>query len=130
MRPTSTTKPRSVVVIGKRASNITEAQVPQSHLRRHAGNDVSERAWQKQDMQWFRAKASDTFGPMGPSLVTGLDYNNLNLIGRHNGKVVQETNTEAADLLDPQHRQLHQPIRHARAWRRDLHRHAGRRRRR
>jgi 2-keto-4-pentenoate hydratase/2-oxohepta-3-ene-1,7-dioic acid hydratase in catechol pathway len=83
-----------VVVIGRRASNITEAQVPQYIFGVTAGNDVSERAWQKQDMQWFRAKASDTFGPMGPALVTGLDYNNLNLIGRHNGKVVQETNTK------------------------------------
>jgi 2-keto-4-pentenoate hydratase/2-oxohepta-3-ene-1,7-dioic acid hydratase in catechol pathway len=83
-----------VVVIGKRASNITEAQVPQYVFGVTAGNDVSERVWQKQDLQWFRAKASDTFGPMGPSLVTGLDYNNLNLIGRHNGRVVQETNTK------------------------------------
>jgi len=83
-----------VVVIGKRASNITEAQVPEYVFGVTAGNDVSERAWQKQDLQWFRAKAADTFGPMGPSLVTGLDYNNLNLIGRHNGKVVQETNTK------------------------------------
>ncbi len=82
-----------VVVIGRRASHITEAQVPQHVFGITAGNDVSERAWQKQDLQWFRAKASDTFGPMGPALVTGLDYNNLSLIGRHNGKVVQETNT-------------------------------------
>jgi 2-keto-4-pentenoate hydratase/2-oxohepta-3-ene-1,7-dioic acid hydratase in catechol pathway len=82
-----------VVVIGKRAKNVSAADAPQYVFGVTAGNDVSERAWQKQDMQWFRAKASDTFGPMGPSLVTGLDYNNLNLIGRHNGKVVQETNT-------------------------------------
>ena len=82
-----------VVVIGKRASNITEAQVPQHVFGITAGNDVSERAWQKQDLQWFRAKAADTFSPMGPAVVTGLDYNNLKLVGRHNGKVVQETNT-------------------------------------
>ena len=82
-----------VVVIGRRASNITEAQVPQHIFGVTAGNDVSERAWQKQD-QLVPREAADTFGPMGPSLVTGLDYNNLNLIGRHNGKVVQETNTK------------------------------------
>ena len=82
-----------VVVIGRRAKNITEAQAPQHIFGVTAGNDVSERAWQKQDLQWFRAKASDTFGPMGPALVAGLDYNNLKLVGRHNGKVVQETNT-------------------------------------
>ena len=38
-----------VVVIGRRASNITEAQVPQHIFGVTAGNDVSERAWQKQD---------------------------------------------------------------------------------
>ncbi|HEX4915177.1 MAG TPA: fumarylacetoacetate hydrolase family protein, partial [Vicinamibacterales bacterium] len=82
------------VVIGKRAKNITEAQVKDHIFGVTPCNDVSERAWQKQDMQWFRAKASDTFGPMGPALVTNVDYTNLKLIGRHNGKVVQETTTD------------------------------------
>jgi 2-keto-4-pentenoate hydratase/2-oxohepta-3-ene-1,7-dioic acid hydratase in catechol pathway len=81
------------VVIGKKAQNITEAQVKDHIFGVTACNDVSERAWQKADLQWFRAKAADTFGPMGPQLVTNVDYNNLKLIGRHNGKVVQETET-------------------------------------
>jgi 2-keto-4-pentenoate hydratase/2-oxohepta-3-ene-1,7-dioic acid hydratase in catechol pathway len=81
------------VVIGKKAQNITEAQVKDHIFGVTACNDVSERAWQKQDLQWFRAKAADTFGPMGPALVTNVDYNKLKLIGRHNGKVVQETDT-------------------------------------
>jgi 2-keto-4-pentenoate hydratase/2-oxohepta-3-ene-1,7-dioic acid hydratase in catechol pathway len=81
------------VVIGKKAQNITEAQVKDHIFGVTACNDVSERAWQKQDLQWFRAKAADTFGPMGPALVTNVDYNKLKLIGRHNGKVVQETET-------------------------------------
>jgi choline dehydrogenase-like flavoprotein len=42
-----------------------------------AGNDVSERDWQRDDLQWFRAKASDNFGPLGPAIVTGLNYNDL-----------------------------------------------------
>ena len=83
-----------VVVIGKRASNITEAQVRSHIFGVTACNDVSERAWQKQDLQWFRAKAADTFGPMGRELVTNVDYTKLKLIGRHNGKVVQETTTD------------------------------------
>lgn len=82
------------VVIGKKAQNITEAQVKDHIFGVAPCNDVSERAWQKQDLQWFRAKASDTFGPMGPALVTNVDYNNLKLIGRHNGQVVQETTTD------------------------------------
>ena len=82
------------LVIGKRAQNITEAQVKDHIFGVTPCNDVSERAWQKQDMQWFRAKASDTFGPIGPALVTNVDYNHLKMFGRHNGKVVQETTTD------------------------------------
>jgi 2-keto-4-pentenoate hydratase/2-oxohepta-3-ene-1,7-dioic acid hydratase in catechol pathway len=82
------------VVIGKKAQNISEAQVRDHIFGVTACNDVSERAWQKQDLQWFRAKAADTFGPMGRELVTNVDYNKLTLIGRHNGKVVQETTTD------------------------------------
>jgi 2-keto-4-pentenoate hydratase/2-oxohepta-3-ene-1,7-dioic acid hydratase in catechol pathway len=82
------------VVIGKRAQNITEAQVRNHIFGVAPCNDVSERVWQKQDLQWFRAKAADTFGPIGPAVVTGVDYNKLKLIGRHNGKVVQETTTD------------------------------------
>jgi 2-keto-4-pentenoate hydratase/2-oxohepta-3-ene-1,7-dioic acid hydratase in catechol pathway len=82
------------LVIGKRAKNITEAQVKDHVFGVAPCNDVSERAWQKADLQWFRAKGSDTFGPMGPALVRGADYNKLSLIGRHNGKVVQESTTD------------------------------------
>lgn len=82
------------LVIGKRAQNITEAQVKDHVFGVTPCNDVSERGWQKADLQWFRAKAADTFGPMGPALVKGVDYNKLKLIGRHNGKVVQETTTD------------------------------------
>jgi 2-keto-4-pentenoate hydratase/2-oxohepta-3-ene-1,7-dioic acid hydratase in catechol pathway len=82
------------VVIGRRAKHITEAQAKNHVFGVAPCNDVSERAWQKADLQWFRAKGSDTFGPIGPALVRGADYNRLKLIGRHNGKVVQETTTD------------------------------------
>jgi 2-keto-4-pentenoate hydratase/2-oxohepta-3-ene-1,7-dioic acid hydratase in catechol pathway len=82
------------VVMSKRAQNITEAQVKDHIFGVTACNDVSERTWQKQDLQWFRAKAHDGFGPMGRELVSNVDYTNLKLIGRHNGKVVQETTTD------------------------------------
>jgi 2-keto-4-pentenoate hydratase/2-oxohepta-3-ene-1,7-dioic acid hydratase in catechol pathway len=81
------------VVIGKRAKNIAETAAKEHIFGVAPCNDVSERAWQKADLQWFRAKASDTFGPIGPALVRGADYNHLTLIGRHNGKVVQESAT-------------------------------------
>jgi 2-keto-4-pentenoate hydratase/2-oxohepta-3-ene-1,7-dioic acid hydratase in catechol pathway len=82
------------LVIGKRARHISEAQVKDHVFGVAPCNDVSERAWQKADLQWFRAKGADTFGPMGPALVRGADYNKLKLIGRHNGKVVQEATTD------------------------------------
>ena len=50
-------------------------------------------------MQWWRAKASDTFGPVGPAVVTGLNYNTLQLETRINGEVVQSQTT--ADLIFP-----------------------------
>ena len=83
-----------VVVIGRRASNVMVADAAQYIFGVTAGNDVSERNWQRQDLQWFRAKASDTFGPLGPAIVTGLDYNDLLLQTRLNGAVVQSQRTK------------------------------------
>ena len=63
------------------------------------GNDVSERDWQngpRKDLQWWRAKGADTFAPLGPAIVTGLDYGNLMLETRLNGEVAQKQST--ADL--------------------------------
>jgi 2-keto-4-pentenoate hydratase/2-oxohepta-3-ene-1,7-dioic acid hydratase in catechol pathway len=63
------------------------------------GNDVSERDWQNgphKDLQWWRAKGADTFAPLGPAIMTGLDYGNLMLETRLNGEVVQRQST--ADL--------------------------------
>ena len=82
------------LVIGKRAKNIPETAVKEHIFGVTPCNDVSERGWQKADLQWFRAKGSDTFGPIGPAVVRGADYNHLTLIGRHNGKVVQESTTD------------------------------------
>lgn len=62
-----------------------------------AGNDISERDWQRDDLQWFRAKGSDTFGPVGPVLVRGLDHNDLLLETRVNGEIRQSERTR--DLL-------------------------------
>jgi len=86
-----------VVVIGKRAKNVSVAAAPQHVFGVTAGNDVSERDWQKNDLQWFRAKAADTFGPLGPVIVKGLNYGDLLLQTRVNGEVVQSQRTK--DLL-------------------------------
>jgi 2-keto-4-pentenoate hydratase/2-oxohepta-3-ene-1,7-dioic acid hydratase in catechol pathway len=86
-----------VVVIGKRASRISEADAKAHVFGVTAGNDVSERDWQRDDLQWFRAKASDTFAPLGPAIVTGLNYDDLLLQTRLNGEVVQSERTK--DLI-------------------------------
>ena len=86
-----------VVVIGKRAKNVDVKSAKSYVFGVTIGNDVSERDWQKQDLQWFRAKASDTFGPMGPAIVTGLNYEDLLLQTKLNGEVVQSQRTK--DLI-------------------------------
>lgn len=82
-----------VVVIGKTASRVTADSAGDYIFGVTAGNDVSGRDWQANDLQWFRAKASDTFGPIGPEIVTGVNYRDLLLQTRLNGKVVQEQRT-------------------------------------
>ena len=62
-----------VVVMGKTASKLSQEEVDSHIFGVTAGNDISERVWQKNDVQWFRAKASDTFGPLGPAIVQGLE---------------------------------------------------------
>ncbi|MCC6245201.1 MAG: fumarylacetoacetate hydrolase family protein [Gemmatimonadaceae bacterium] len=85
------------IIIGKKASKVSVADAKSYVFGITTGNDVSERDWQKNDLQWFRAKAADTFGPLGPYLVTGLNYDNLLLQTRLNGEVVQSQRTK--DLI-------------------------------
>lgn len=56
-------------------------------------NDLVDREWLLEDLQWFRAKGSDGFGPIGPAIVTGLDYGDLKLETRVNGEVRQSSRT-------------------------------------
>jgi 2-keto-4-pentenoate hydratase/2-oxohepta-3-ene-1,7-dioic acid hydratase in catechol pathway len=86
-----------VLVIGKRASRVSKEEAKSYVFGVTVGNDVSERDWQRDDLQWFRAKAADTFGPLGPVLVTGLNYDDLLLQTRLNGAVVQSQRTR--DLI-------------------------------
>jgi 2-keto-4-pentenoate hydratase/2-oxohepta-3-ene-1,7-dioic acid hydratase in catechol pathway len=82
-----------VIVIGRKAKNVTEQEAKDYILGVACGNDVSARDWQKGDVQWWRAKGSDTFGPVGPFIVSGIDYDNLAVRLRLNGEVKQEDNT-------------------------------------
>ncbi len=82
-----------VIVIGKLARNVLEAEALDHVFGVTCGNDVSARDWQKNDVQWWRAKGSDTFGPCGPFIVSGIPYDDLQLTLRLNGEVKQQART-------------------------------------
>jgi 2-keto-4-pentenoate hydratase/2-oxohepta-3-ene-1,7-dioic acid hydratase in catechol pathway len=86
-----------VAVVGREATNVSLEDAPSYVFGVAAGNDVSERSWQRNDIQWSRAKGSRTFNAVGPHLVRGLDYGNLDIEGRLNGERVQGQNT--SDLI-------------------------------
>lgn len=77
-----------VAVIGKRGKHIPKEKALDHVFGWTIGNDVSERAWQRGDRTMWRAKNSDTFKPMGPWIVAGLDYRKMETIIRLNGKEV------------------------------------------
>jgi 2-keto-4-pentenoate hydratase/2-oxohepta-3-ene-1,7-dioic acid hydratase in catechol pathway len=89
-----------VVVIGKTIRNASREEANAAVFGVTCGNDVSDRNWQRgagKDVQWWRAKGCDTFGPLGPVIVTGLDYSDLELTTRVNGEVLQHQRT--SDLI-------------------------------
>ncbi len=89
-----------VAVMGKTARHIPVEEAAAAIFGVTCGNDVSERNWQHgpdKDLQWWRAKGSDTFAPFGPVIAAGADYGNLQLTTRLNGEVVQQQYT--SDLI-------------------------------
>ena len=85
------------IVIGKNAKHISENQSQEHILGYCLVNDVSEREWQIEKMgQWVKGKSHDTYGPIGPYLVTKdeiKDVNNLNMTLDVNGERMQTGNT-------------------------------------
>ena len=85
------------VVIGKNAKHISEDQSQDHILGYCLVNDVSEREWQIEKMgQWVKGKSHDTYGPIGPYLVSKdeiTDVNNLNMFLDLNGNRMQTGNT-------------------------------------
>ncbi|MEQ8303482.1 MAG: fumarylacetoacetate hydrolase family protein [Cyclobacteriaceae bacterium] len=86
------------IVIGKKASYVDEASAMGYIAGYSIMNDYSERAWQLEGTgQWTKGKSSDTFGPMGPYLVTpeGIeDPHNLRLWLKVNRETMQDGNTK------------------------------------
>ena len=86
------------LVIGKDAKNIPENNSQDYILGYCLVNDVSEREWQIEKMgQWVKGKSHDSFGPIGPYLVSKdeiKDMNNLNMELDLNGARMQTGNTK------------------------------------
>ncbi len=77
------------VVMLERLRNVTLAQAERARLGFTCVNDVTARDLQKKDGQWGRAKGFDTFCPVGPAVVEGLDWRTLEVTTRVNGAVKQ-----------------------------------------
>lgn len=82
-----------VAVIGRVCCKVSVDEALDFVFGYTCGNDVSARHWQRDDLQWWRAKGSDTFSPLGPYVATGLDPTDLELRTRLNGEEVQAANT-------------------------------------
>ena len=85
------------IVIGTRAKNVTEADAMDHVAGFAVFNDVSERTFQtKRAGQWLKGKSHDTFGPLGPWMVTRdeiADFDNLAMHLDVNGQRRQTGNT-------------------------------------
>ena len=84
------------VVIGKRVRNVDQTAAERAIGGFVCVNDVTCRDLQKTDGQWGRAKGFDTFCPVGPKVVSGLDWRALELICRVNG--VQRQRARSTDM--------------------------------
>jgi len=87
------------VVIGERAQYVSEEEALKYVAGYTVVNDVSERAFQfEMGSQWDKGKGCDTFGPVGPFLVTRddvYDVQDLDLYLELNGKRMQTGNTSS-----------------------------------
>lgn len=82
-----------VAVIGRNCRKVSEGEALECVLGYTCGNDVSARHWQRDDVQWWRAKGSDTFTAIGPYIATGLDPADIKLRTLVNGEEHQSSST-------------------------------------
>lgn len=85
------------VVIGKKASYVSEEEAMDHVAGYVLHNDYSERAWQiEREGQWCKGKGCDTFAPLGPYIATVDeidDPHDLDLWLKVNGEQLQHSNT-------------------------------------
>jgi len=84
------------LVIGRRCRRLSEEEDPLVYVLGFTClNDVTARDLQRKDVQFTRGKSFDTFCPVGPFIVTGLDPSDLSVETRVNGEVRQSGRTSA-----------------------------------
>lgn len=88
-----------VLVIGRRAWQVTEAEAEESIFGYTCGHDVSARDWQigRPGKQWLLGKSFPNFAPVGPAIVPRqyiADAGNLSICLRIDGEVFQQSSTQ------------------------------------
>ena len=81
------------IVIGRRCRSVSPEDALGYVLGYTCANDVTARDLQSKDGQWTRSKSFDTFCPLGPFVVSGVDPSDLEISMLVNGKVVQHSRT-------------------------------------
>lgn len=84
-----------VIVMGRRAQNVSEAEALSYVFGYCNGNDFTARDLQSRSSQWMIGKTNDGFGLLGPYLVTAdqCNPNDMKVVGMVNGQVRQSSNT-------------------------------------
>ncbi|ALG29594.1 fumarylacetoacetate hydrolase [Glutamicibacter halophytocola] len=82
------------IVIGRPAKNLTLENAREAVLGVTIGNDVTDRDAQRADELWISAKSPDTFTPVGPWIVAGLDDSDLEVGIVHNGEALATSTTQ------------------------------------
>lgn len=86
-----------VVVIGKRARHVSESNALDFVFGYTCGNDISDRVLQRRESAFgclLAGKGADTFAPIGPWIVAGIDHASQQIITRVNGEVRQHGNSK------------------------------------
>jgi 2-keto-4-pentenoate hydratase/2-oxohepta-3-ene-1,7-dioic acid hydratase in catechol pathway len=86
-------EPELVVVIGKKAKNVSIKEAKTCIFGYTIGNDISDRDWQKKDRTNWRSKNMDTFKPMGPWIDTEVNLDAMTTIVRLNGEIMNKFKT-------------------------------------